>query len=67
MTYDLNPVQREKLELQVNRQGDDVALQPLGVDLVELPERLAHVLVADEVGGLAVREHRKAPAHAECD
>src|SRR3546814_1294787 len=46
------------LELQANRQRDDVVLKPFDLDLVELPEQLAHVVVADEMGGLAGREHR---------
>lgn len=36
--------------------------QPLGLDLVELTEQLAHVLVADEVRGLTRRKQLDMPA-----
>ncbi|HEL5054567.1 TPA: LysR family transcriptional regulator [Stenotrophomonas maltophilia] len=51
-----------ELELQANRQWNDVVLQLLGFDLVEMAEQLSHVLVADEVGSLAVGEHRNVAA-----
>lgn len=44
-----------KLELEPDRQRDDIVLQAFGFDPVELPEQLAHVHVADEVGGFARR------------
>src|SRR3546814_12933260 len=55
-----------KLELQPDRQRDDVMLQPLGFQMVKMAEQLAHVLVADEVGGLAVGEHRNKIGRASC-
>lgn len=51
-----------KLELQADRQGNDVALQPLSLDPVKLTEQFAHVLVADKVSGLAVGVHRDVTA-----
>src|SRR3546814_3889716 len=51
-----------ELELQADRQRDHVVLQPFGLDLVKLSEQLAHVLVADEMGGLASRKQLDMPA-----
>jgi len=51
-----------ELELQPDRERDDVALQSLGLQMLKMTEQLAHVLVANEVGGLAVGEHRDMPA-----
>ena len=51
-----------ELELQADRQRDDVVLQALGLDVLQSPKQLAHVLVADEVRGLAVGVHRDVAA-----
>ncbi|MPM86519.1 hypothetical protein SDC9_133608 [bioreactor metagenome] len=66
---DPSPFQRDdfrappgKLELQADRQRNDVVLQALGLDRVKVPKQLAHVLIADEVGSLAVWVHRDVAA-----
>jgi len=46
-----------ELELQADRQRNDLGHQPLGLQLVEMAKQLAHFLTADEVCGLAGREH----------
>lgn|GEM_PF-1555855 len=61
------PLQRDdfgaaarELELQPDRQRQDGVIQSraIGFQKVGIPEQLAHFLVADEVGGLAVGVHR---------
>lgn len=51
-----------KLELQPDRQGDDVVLQPFGLQLVQVAVDQRQFAIHDEPGFLARREHRDMPA-----
>ena len=53
---------RRKLELQPDRQRDDVVLQPLRLQFLQLAEDPHHFLVHDEPGFLARRVHRDVAA-----